>query len=179
VTDFEKGRTDAFTQEGLANRQQAISEIGMPRQAVMNQIQALLGMKSADAQDQRLVNTPNVNVAAPDYAGMAYRTWEGQMQMAKEKQAQKNAAMGGAFGLGGSVISALPKLFALSDRNAKEDIQKVGKLDNGLPVYRYRYKDGGPMQIGLMAQDVEKKRPKAVAKPGLFKMVDYELATED
>ncbi len=67
----------------------------------------------------------------------------------------------------------------LSDKRAKKNIKEVGELDNGLPVYAFEYKDGGPVQIWLMAQDVEKKKPEAVHKRrGLFHMVDYAKATE-
>jgi hypothetical protein len=66
----------------------------------------------------------------------------------------------------------------LSDRRAKTDIEKVGKLDNGLKVYAYRYKDGGPRHIGVMAQEVEKRKPDAVKTVSGFKMVDYAKATE-
>ena len=38
----------------------------------------------------------------------------------------------------------------------KTDVSQVGTLDNNLPVYAYRYLWGGPMRIGVMAQDVER-----------------------
>lgn len=74
--------------------------------------------------------------------------------------------------------NALGKLGAagiglLSDIRAKTDISRVGTLDNGLPVYLYRYKHGGPMQIGVMAQDVEKVKPEAVTEFGGIKAVNY------
>jgi len=69
--------------------------------------------------------------------------------------------------------------WALSDKRAKTDIKKVGKLDNGLPVYTYRYKGDGRPQLGLMAQDVKKKVPQAVRKAddGLYR-VNYALAVK-
>uniref|UniRef100_UPI0013D75FA9 tail fiber domain-containing protein n=1 Tax=Acinetobacter baumannii TaxID=470 RepID=UPI0013D75FA9 len=65
-----------------------------------------------------------------------------------------------------------------SDRRMKRDVAQVGELDNGLPVYRYRYRDGGPPEIGLMAEDVRKLNPDAVAtmENGLM-AVDYQSAT--
>jgi hypothetical protein len=66
----------------------------------------------------------------------------------------------------------------ISDRNAKEDIEEVGALHDGTPVYRYRYKGQPGFQIGLMAQDVEQYAPEAVGRIGQFKAVDYKLATE-
>jgi hypothetical protein len=63
-----------------------------------------------------------------------------------------------------------------SDIRLKTNVRRVGELDNGLPVYSYRYKAGGPHEIGLMAQDVEKVRPWAVGERNGFKTVDYAAA---
>ena len=65
-----------------------------------------------------------------------------------------------------------------SDARLKTDVKRVGALDNGLPVYLYRYKNGGPFEIGLMAQDVEKVTPVAVTHVNGFKAVDYKMAVE-
>ena len=61
----------------------------------------------------------------------------------------------------------------LSDRRMKRDIKRVGTLDNGLPIYVFRYKAGGPVQIGLMAQDVERVKPHAVGEINGVKHVNY------
>ena len=66
-----------------------------------------------------------------------------------------------------------------SDRRIKTDIKRVGTLDNGLPVYLFRYK-GHPDEIhmGLMAQDVEEVCPEAVhSNIHGIKAVDYNLAS--
>ncbi len=56
---------------------------------------------------------------------------------------------------------------------AKEDIEKVGELDSGLNVYRYRYKGSHVPQIGVLAQEVEKEFPHAVLTLGGTKFVKY------
>ena len=66
----------------------------------------------------------------------------------------------------------------LSDRRVKEDIRKVGRLDNGLNVYSYRYKGGNRTMIGLMADEVEKIVPEAVGDFAGYKTVNYALASE-
>lgn len=76
-------------------------------------------------------------------------------------------------------------LLALSDERLKEDIEPVGILFNGLTAYKYRFKGDSSRRthLGVMAQDVEKVRPDAVADVGLWrggpsvKMVDYNKAT--
>jgi hypothetical protein len=79
--------------------------------------------------------------------------------------------------LGGA--SLLTGLFGkLSDVRAKENIEPVGKLDDGQKVYAYNYKGDPTPEIGLLAQEVEKVRPEAVATgPDGFKRVDYAAAT--
>jgi hypothetical protein len=106
LTDFEKGRTDAFTQEGLANRQQAIQELGLGQRDVINSIGALLGTGQIGAP--QFTTTPKSNIAAPDYAGMVYKNHDLAMDAWKFNQQQRaqssGSAMGGLFGLGGSLI---------------------------------------------------------------------------
>lgn len=82
----------------------------------------------------------------------------------------------GAGGVGaglGAVGGGL--LGLLSDRRLKTDIEPVGKMDNGLTVYRYRYKSGGPMMLGVMADEVKEVNPAAVGThESGFDYVNYE-----
>jgi hypothetical protein len=82
--------------------------------------------------------------------------------------------------LGGSAISGAGNLFSqLSDFRAKDDIETVGELYDGQPVYRYRYKGDHRHQIGLIAQNVEREHPEAVSEMGWgLKGVDYRRATD-
>jgi hypothetical protein len=84
-----------------------------------------------------------------------------------------NAIFKGA-GLGLSALS----MFGLSDRRLKEDITPVGALNDGQTVYSYRFKGDPRTQIGLLAQEVERVHPDAVARhPSGLRMVDYRRAT--
>lgn len=89
-----------------------------------------------------------------------------------------NSLLGGSGGLFGA--GGLPGLFTsiFSDRRLKTDIKRVGTLDNGLPVYLFRYKDGGDMlHMGLMADEVERLHPEAVVeREDGFKAVFYDQA---
>jgi hypothetical protein len=80
--------------------------------------------------------------------------------------------LGALLGGGGAAIGGL------SDRDAKTDIEKVGELNDGLPVYSYRYNWDDPKirRIGLIAQEVEKIKPHAVFEMGGAKIVDYAAA---
>jgi len=84
------------------------------------------------------------------------------------------SGLGGlAQGVGSAAAAAIP--FMMSDKRLKTDIEKVGKTDAGLPIYTYKYKGDNKTQMGVMAQDVEKKNPKAVKEIGGFKAVNYAL----
>lgn len=63
----------------------------------------------------------------------------------------------------------------LSDERTKKDIKRVGETDDGLPIYTYRYKFGGPPMMGVMAQDVAEVKPEALGPmAGPFLTVNYE-----
>jgi uncharacterized protein DUF3300/endosialidase-like protein len=81
--------------------------------------------------------------------------------------AQISRGGGGARGGGGR----------RSDINLKQDIVPLVRLDNGLELYRFRYRGDDPTTyVGVMAQDVRKVEPNAVwrARDGYLR-VDYDL----
>lgn len=86
-----------------------------------------------------------------------------------------------AAGLGGTedtTGSGKTKTSLFSDARLKTDIREVGKLADGQKVYSYTYKGDDTPQIGLMAQEVEKKAPAAVSRhESGYRMVDYDAAT--
>jgi len=67
----------------------------------------------------------------------------------------------------------------MSDVRFKENLKKVGKLDNGLDVYLFNYKNDKTPRIGLIAQEVRQVKPEAVTedKSG-FLYVNYALAVK-
>jgi len=103
----------------------------------------------------------------------------GALQNGNQQQPDSSSGIMSAILGGLNLASKVAPMFMASDARLKTDIAHIGALDNGLPVYQFRYKDGGPVQIGLMAQDVEKVRPSAVVERGDgMKMVNYaEAAT--
>lgn len=73
----------------------------------------------------------------------------------------------------GSMADIASMLMKLSDRRAKEDIKRVGKTDDGLNIYTYKYKGLPTTEMGVMAQEVQKKNPNAVGRMGGLLAVDY------
>lgn len=96
-------------------------------------------------------------------------------QMAQYNANQNSSSgWGSALGLiGGIATKALP----FSDERVKEDIEPVGKTNDGQTIYRFRYKGDPTPQIGLIAQEVEDKYPQAVKTDDQgLKHVDYDKA---
>jgi hypothetical protein len=52
----------------------------------------------------------------------------------------------------------------LSDARVKRDITPLGRWANGLQLYRYRYAWSDRLYVGVLAQDVVKVAPSAVAR---------------
>jgi len=72
--------------------------------------------------------------------------------------------------------AAMAAAMMMSDKRLKENINKIGKTNEGLPIYTYNYKGEQKTQMGVMAQEAEKKFPDAVAvHPSGYKMVNYGL----
>ncbi len=88
-------------------------------------------------------------------------------------------AAAGAEGLGAGMGEGLGALFAMfSDPKLKTDKHPVGKLNDGTPIWVFKYKGDPTPRIGLMADDVQKRHPEAVHSRGGFKTVDYAAATK-
>ena len=68
--------------------------------------------------------------------------------------------------------------FMASDARVKANKERVGALNDGTPVYAFNYLGDPLTRIGLIAQDVEKRRPDAVREIDGVKAVDYDKATE-
>ena len=122
-------------------------------------------LSGSQVSQPQFVPTGGNQIANVDYAGLVQDNYNAQLGQYNSKVGQQQQLLGGLFGLGASLIA--------SDERVKTDIKKVGELDDGQNVYSYRYKAGGPTQIGLMAQEVEKRKPDAVKEVGGIKAVDY------
>lgn len=81
--------------------------------------------------------------------------------------------------LASTIFGGLGVLGSISDRNAKENIHPVGKLNDGQIIYRFNYKGDPKTHIGLIAQEVEHHHPESVGEVNGLKAVNYDTATRD
>ena len=178
--------------QNLANaiRQQGWSESTQD----MDQQNALRG-QMLDEQYKRQTQALNMlngydtkmQITSPTFQSFATSQQAPQSGQLDAATAAYNAAMGisnsenaanaqttaGALGLANLGVSAYAAgLF--SDARLKKDVTRVGTLDNGLGVYTFRYTFGGPVQMGVMAQEVAEVNPAAVMQhESGYLMVNY------
>jgi hypothetical protein len=162
--NLSQSKNDAYNQLYLQGRGQAAQESLTEDNQRINQIGALLSGGQV-SQPNFLTGFQQTQIPVTNNAGII-----GDYDKARITQAQVNSA-----GIG-SILGGFGGLFAKSDARIKTDIKKVGEL-NGQEIHTYRMKEGGPIQMGLIAQKVEKKTPEAVMTgPDGIKRVNYNMA---
>lgn len=149
MTRLTNANTDQLNQLALNGRSQAYQEAVDQRSRPLNEIIGLMSGTQIQNPNSTFAQTPQSQIAGVDYAGQVQNNYNAQLQ-------QYNARTGALGGLFGGVAS----LF--SDRRMKTDIERIGSTDAGTPIYKFRYLNGGPVQIGYMAQDLLETQPEAV-----------------
>jgi len=91
-----------------------------------------------------------------------------QLGAYQAESANNNAMWNNIAGLGGQAIGAAGSIGSaalLSDKNIKENIEKVDTVD-GYNIYKFNYKDGYELpqgtRVGVIAQEVKEINPDAV-----------------
>ena len=167
LTTAAQANNDAYTSLLLNGRQQAVQEALTERNQPLNEIGALMSGSQVQ-MPQFGAGTNQPNLPTVDYAGLVNTNYQNQLGQYQAQMAQRQGILGGLFGLGAAAIKA-------SDKRVKKDIKPVGRL-MGHNLYEYQYKgdrDDGRRHVGVMAQEVEKKRPDAVIDIRGTKHVNY------
>lgn len=187
---IEEARNDALTQAILAGgqeqsrlqglsmgaRQQGLQEEAFKRYEPINVASGLFGL-GPGVQTPTFTPFQGSGVAGTDVIGAQNAAWQANMQRYAAQQSSRNAMLGGLGSLFGTGLG-----IAFSDRRVKTDIKRIGELDSGLPIYRYRYKwdaPDAPMRTGVMAQEAEMTNPDAVGSLFGVRAVDYQQIVED
>jgi hypothetical protein len=171
--------TQGFGVGQQANQQaynQALTNYNLP----LNTLSAL--RSGSQVQNPSFVNSAQqATTGGADLLGAAQMGYNAQMGNFNAQQAAQQGLNSGLMGLGGT-LGAAYMMAPASDMRMKENIEQVGWLPNGLPVYTYEYKPefrddpfaGHGKHIGVMAQEVEMVKPEAVfTRPDGYKMVNY------
>lgn len=164
---FGQTSNDARNQLLLNGRAQSVQEILAQRNQPINEISALLS--GSQVSQPNFVGTPQASVGAPDYTGLVSQNYQAQLGAWNAQNQANSSMMGGLFGLAAAPF----QMFKFSDRRLKTDIRRLDATLAGFPLYAFRYVWGGPEQVGVMAQDVARSRPDAVAVVDGYLAVDY------
>lgn len=155
-------RQNAWTaiDRGGVEEQRALSLALQKHRQPLQDAQMLMG-GSPSMQTPQFQGSPGYSAQAPNIAGLINDKYQADMS-------RYNSRMNGLFGLGSAAIGLL------SDVRAKENVERIGQTDSGLPVYRYNYIGDPAVQMGVLAQEAEQVFPEAVhTGPDGLKRVDY------
>lgn len=97
LRDFGMQRDQAYNSALLQGRSQAEQEALAQRNQPLNEISAL--MSGSQVSQPSFGATPTTGIQAPNYEGDVAQNYAGQLQSYQIGQSQKNAMMGGLFGL--------------------------------------------------------------------------------
>ena len=139
--------------------QQAYNNYNTDQSNLYNRIANLAGLGPSTAQ--------SINAASTDYADTLSDLYAdiGNLSVAQnEAEADWNRSMWTDIGTG---------LAMFSDSRLKENIKKVGER-NGFNLYEFNYKWSPKRWIGVIAQEVAKKRPDAVTTKNGYLAVYYD-----
>ena len=184
-TLLQQGQNDRLTSAtttgmnmGLAANQQGFQQQAYNQMQPINVINAL--RTGSQVTNPSYANVPQqAQTAGPDILGATNAQYTNQLNATNAANQGSSNLMGGLMGLAGKTgfITSLG-----SDQTIKENISKVGSLDNGINIYKFEYRPeykdtwGHGSHIGVMAQEVEKVIPEAVSlhEDG-YKLVNYAM----
>lgn len=134
----------------------------------VSELAALLGR--SQPTNPNFVNTQSPTIPTTDVAGLITDNYNARMGQWQQQQQEIQQYFGGLLGLGAGALAFM------SDKRTKKDIEPIGEA-KGHNLYAFRYKgeaEASPKHVGVMAQEVEKKRPDAVfTGPDGLKRVKY------
>lgn len=156
----------AFGQEQAYSSPALSLLTGTPASTLLGQDYLMAGRGAVGQNVPQLIDTgAGISLGQQNAANMA--NWQSNVAAAKNAQNASNTQM--ASQAVGTLISAL----AFSDETLKTGKKKVGKTKDGTDIYTYRYKGHPKTFMGVMAQEVEEKKPSAISLLGGARTVDY------
>lgn len=146
------------------NRQGAIQESALRRSQSLNELNALLtGQQVNMPQFQEGKSAAGGQTA--DLMGAMTNQYGGAIDAFNAKQSGTNQAIGSA---------AMMAAMYFSDERLKENIETVGRFENGCRMVAFDFKGVPGRYIGVIAQELAEIQPDAVvADETGFLMVDY------
>jgi len=161
--------------QGSAMPYNAFKAAGTGQQTALQNL-GQFGQMASQIPQQSIQDYLNYISQGNNAGQVANQNFANQLKQSELASKQQSDMWGGIGKIAGTV--APYAMMAFSDIRLKEDVEPVGELYDGQPLYKYRYRGDPEPRIGLMAHEVERVRPDAVFEVGGFKAVDYVRATE-
>lgn len=176
-------RGNQMYQQRLGNAAQAYNMTSPQQQNIQNSLNyqqsstpsqqlALIPPVSPD-RSMAYVN-PNAGFQGQQFGLQSYQNQLGAYGLANQQQGG-NPWMS-ALGAAGSIVGTVaPLLLGFSDPKLKSNVKRIGTNPQGLGLYKYKIKPPARTEIGVMADEVQKKMPDAVHvdPESKMRMVDY------
>lgn len=116
--------------------------------------QRQFGLSGQDVANVAVANTAGQNA----YNQQKYAAQYGNYNAQQASQSQQQ----------GALLSTLASLagtaLMFSDKRLKKDVKDTGNKINDVPIKTFKYKGDNKTRVGVIAQDVQKKKPSAVVK---------------
>ena len=146
----------------------SVARMGVLEDAMQGEFFANNLRKLTDARDALgvgMVMSRMKAIKAQDdtFAGVAFAPSPDIMAPEGARRSIGAAFIGDALGAIGTALGAAA-LFGISDSRLKKDIRKIGKSIDGYNIYKFKYLDEENDYIGVMAEEVYKKKPEAVGR---------------
>jgi hypothetical protein len=167
MADFEANRGNSYD-NFLGSQQSTAKDLLLAgRNQPLNELMALTGKASQP------LPTSSTQVAGTDYTSLVNNKYQGDLAAYNQQQSD---LFGGLFGLGKAGLGMFEFApIALSDERLKENITDTGEEVAGVPIKEFDWKGDGRHDMGVMAQDVEKRHPELVDRtnPDGWRRVNY------
>lgn len=180
-SDIEQAALIGARGQGQAAESQLRGQFALESSKLLSDLifRAMLGDKeAATSLQQLLAQAMGQQVSGERDILMAGTAQKNLMDEAekKRKSDQTNAIIQGSLGAIGTIGGGL---IAKSDRRLKTKIKTL-KTVNGFRIVSFRWNDKGralnmpeSMNVGVIAQEIERKHPSIVGLDGEYKTVDY------
>lgn len=142
-------------QFGNQARSQGLQERAYLQNSPINQLTGLLSLGQV-GMPQGVQYSPT-QVGQTDVLGAYALNQQAQNAAYQAQMQNRSGLMGGLMGLGSAAIMA-------SDRRLKTDVRLLSRRADGVGVYSYRYRSGGPQRVGVMAQELRRVHPDLVVR---------------
>lgn len=166
--EFEQALANANL--GNTQRDAQFGEDAAARSMQLEELMSLIGMNQGPQGTPNMANASGggQGIEPVDYMGALQNQYGAQMNRYNNRVASANSTNQAGAG----ILAAA--LMAMSDRRVKRDVQRVGFLPNGLPVYSFRYLWDDRIRCGVMSDEVRAVMPSAVVThESGYDMVNY------